>query len=150
MLTYNEWFEQNMGIGGTPADYATEYALYCHTELSRPPKDVVEAINQKYPYAKDVPLSEMSHGEITDIQRTAALHGYSLASGDKWISVSERLPEKGERVIIFGENLGISSIISHIGIRNNWQDPINNDIPYAKHITHWQPLPSPPKQQQHG
>jgi len=85
-LTYNEWFEENKGIGGTPADYATEYARYYHTELSRPPKDVVEAIEEKYPYSTAIndvsSATRRAHISEVQLQRLAALHGYSLAAGE--------------------------------------------------------------------
>lgn len=88
MLTYNEWFEQNMGIGGTPADYATEYALYYHTELSRPPKDVVEAIEaQKEIYA---PYSNAeTWADKQQAFKDGGKYGYSLASGEKQFLISE-------------------------------------------------------------
>ena len=43
-MTFNQWFEEHKGIGGTPSDYATAYAAYYHAQQSQPTKDVEEAI----------------------------------------------------------------------------------------------------------
>ena len=59
---------------------------------------------------------------------------------DGWISVKDRLPEKGERVIIICE-AGIQ--IGWLTLKNNWVifgDTIINEVLYYK------PLPEPPKE----
>jgi len=65
------------------------YAAYYHAEMSKPPKDVVEAIKEKYPYAKDAHLLKMGRCHITDVERIAALYGYSLSAGEKQFLISE-------------------------------------------------------------
>lgn len=54
----------------------------------------------------------------------------------EWISVDERLPEKCERVLIYGEE-GICFASRYKG---DWLMPMF----YAGEITHWMPLPQPP------
>jgi hypothetical protein len=89
-LTAAEWLEQKnshrMYAVTTPTiAEIEEYARYYHAELSRPPKDVVEAINEKYPHLeRQEGLTYSSfkmHNDHADLLRLAALHGYSLAAG---------------------------------------------------------------------
>ena len=66
-----------------------------------------------------------------------AMHEY--AAQDRWVKVSERLPEKGERVLcntIYGVQIG------WLTIKGDWQ--FTNGGSQIS-ITHWQPLPTPPK-----
>jgi len=62
--------------------------------------------------------------------------------GVKWISIEERPPEKGERVLVciqtrFGPEIDIKRHLS-----NGRFVHLNYDEP----ITHWMPLPEPPKE----
>lgn len=125
------------------------YAKYRETELSRPPKDVVEAIRSKYPIS--LVLCQNIDGspaqrDANEELRTAALHGYSLASGDKWISVSERLPEIYTDVLVWVEGKEFISVAVYSN--GEWEASDSLGTPYL--VNFWQPLPSPPKQQQHG
>lgn len=52
----------------------------------------------------------------------------------EWIPVAERLPEVGEKVLTF-ENHGDWESIDSCYWDRLWK---------ANHVTHWQPLPSPP------
>lgn len=62
------------------------YAKYYHAELSRPPKDVVEAIEtyceQQIPNANAVDAPYCTTGDRYEEIKAAALHGYSLAAGE--------------------------------------------------------------------
>lgn len=62
-----------------------------------------------------------------------------------WVKVEDRLPEAGERCIVFGEDIGVASLIMHISLHGEWVDQLNHTAPYQKTITHWMPLPEPPK-----
>ena len=75
-LTYNEWFEQHKGIGGTPADYATEYARYYASFV---PDDVEKAIADY----EDTALKMYNEDGMSflDVVAEAARYGYSLAAG---------------------------------------------------------------------
>ena len=55
----------------------------------------------------------------------------------EWIGVEERFPKESERVLVYGET-GISFATRYKG---DWLMPIL----YAGEITHWMPLPEPPK-----
>ena len=66
--------------------------------------------------------------------------GYIKQSG--WISVEERLPEKDTRVLVFSE-CGVE-VFEYEGDDKWWADDgwVHTNT-YG--ITHWQPLPEPPK-----
>lgn len=59
----------------------------------------------------------------------------------QWISVKDRLPEKGERVLITNGGFVCESFLATNG---EWQRG-EVDLFFMK-PTHWQPLPEPPKE----
>lgn len=63
-----------------------------------------------------------------------------------WIECSKRMPEKGERVLLYGDDIGIASVVAHLGQNGEWVDRIPEAMPYLKRATHWRPLPKPPKE----
>lgn len=54
----------------------------------------------------------------------------------KWIPVTERLPDVWKHVITFDED---------DGVRVNWRCGDNVSWSMGYHVTHWMPLPEPPK-----
>ena len=58
----------------------------------------------------------------------------------RWIPVEERLPEEKQRVIVRRERVGTS--VGWI-LWGNWMTDIG---PGAGKVTHWMPLPNPPKE----
>ena len=57
-----------------------------------------------------------------------------------WISVNDRLPPIGERVLIWGKwNLRYVTVIRAYRGMGTW-----DSLPKINEITHWQPLPPPP------
>ena len=69
-----------------------------------------------------------------------------LANGvtvQEWISVDDRLPEIGEIVLACGKRHATSGMFQGASIKNpklwNWK---GNTL---KQVTHWMPLPEPPK-----
>lgn len=61
----------------------------------------------------------------------------------RWIPVEERLPEEKQRVIVRCERVGTS--VGWI-LWGNWMTDIG---PGAGKVTHWMPLPQPPKEASH-
>lgn len=67
----------------------------------------------------------------------------------KWISVKERLPQKGEVVIIVDENGYFSVAEMAVGRLFNEQSPwfyVNGE--YEPCVEYWMPLPMPPKMEE--
>ena len=60
---------------------------------------------------------------------------------DNWISVEERLPEEGKEVLIYVRNYHVT-----IGrLYNSWMTSGGYNWHARERVTHWQPLPEPPK-----
>lgn len=59
----------------------------------------------------------------------------------RWIPVEERLPEEKQRVIVRCERVGTS--VGWI-LWGGWMTDIG---PHAGEVTHWMPLPQPPKEE---
>lgn len=55
-----------------------------------------------------------------------------------WISVKERLPERYERILTYDK---------YSGVKENWLLRSFHGVSwsYGFHVTHWMPLPEPPK-----
>lgn len=75
----------------------------------------------------------------------AAQQVQTAVQRDKWISLKERAPEIGDRVMTYCHSQGIQ--ICHrgyIGDEIGWL--LSFDLtPAYLNITHWMPLPEPPK-----
>lgn len=70
---------------------------------------------------------------------------YRETEQSKWISVTERLPERGVPVLLWVHNSWMA-----VGkLDKVFKDEfVINALCFTEHITHWQPLPSPPKTEQ--
>ena len=63
----------------------------------------------------------------------------------RWIPVTERLPEDGSDILAVQSYCGEVRIIPANYDRGVWYDCVFNRV--AEHITHWMPLPQPPKEE---
>ena len=104
------------------------------------------------------PISPYEAGEAADaieeLQKAVYFHKYnsefwedkynSLAD-EKWIPVTERLPEAGERVLCYCR----ANIYEVMKMRTDgdWVYDTNH-IYMHSFVTHWMPLPTPPKEEQ--
>ena len=78
----------------------------------------------------------------------AFLAGYNAAA-PKWISVKDRLPEIGEWVLINGPEVcqRIEPPSASWKAEYAWNTD-HETFYYPKDITHWMPLPTPPKEKE--
>ena len=67
----------------------------------------------------------------------------------KWISVEERLPEVDQPVMIcaFGKSVGEGVYRGHDGFHHVWKMYASSGTYWDDEVTHWMPLPQPPKEE---
>lgn len=68
-------------------------------------------------------------------------------SEDKWISVSDRLPEEYEPVDVWSTEYGRlpNYKLEILSYDNKFFDPLETGPCTVRDVTHWRPLPAPPK-----
>ena len=69
-------------------------------------------------------------------------HGVTV---QEWISVEEKLPEAGRYVVCIAKRNPFSRFMPMVARieKNGWVNPITEQ--YISEVTHWMPLPEPPK-----
>ena len=99
---------------------------------------------------KLIELLQCSPTDIMGNRGVGALADHLIANGvtvQEWIPVTERLPEANERVLVyhddrmirFGINKGgFADVVSTLYLQNNHRTCFSK-------VTHWMPLPEPPK-----
>ena len=73
------------------------------------------------------------------IERLESERDAALAKVPKWISVTERLPRCGERVLVINDG---SVWEAYLSISHKW---VRQEFVWAAKVTHWMPLPQPPE-----
>ena len=84
-------------------------------------------------------LDGLSLDMYEDVLYTA---DHLIANGvtiQEWISVEERLPEKGGSYLVFSSK-SKTVFTAHYWLSDRWANRANGQF-----ITHWMPLPQPPK-----
>ena len=63
----------------------------------------------------------------------------------EWISVKDRLPEAGGYVVCIAKRNPFSRFMPMVARieKNGWVNPITEQ--YISEVTHWMPIPAPPK-----
>ena len=72
---------------------------------------------------------------------------YLIAHGvtvQEWISVDDRLPEAWKQVLIYSRHDFYESAV-YIGVPGKWRVTWNHEMLETDSVTHWMPLPQPPK-----
>ena len=77
-----------------------------------------------------------------------AVADYLLDSGvtvQEWISVKDNLPEAGRYVVCIAKRNPFSRFMPMVARieKNGWVNPITEQ--YISEVTHWMPIPQPPK-----
>lgn len=67
--------------------------------------------------------------------------------GSKWIPVTERLPKEWEEVLVWSY-CGFCEVAVYLGIKGKWRVTWNHDLLEEDTVTHWMPLPEPPKEEE--
>ena len=62
----------------------------------------------------------------------------------EWISVEDRLPEPWKQVLIYSRYDFCESAF-YIGVPGKWRVTWNHEMLDADSVTHWMPMPQPPK-----
>lgn len=76
----------------------------------------------------DIPCWKVDHGLLVEPSR--------------WISVEDRLPDEDDKCLVWNGH--------HIFVAIYWGDGVWKFDSYACEITHWMPLPEPPKEDNDG
>lgn len=79
------------------------------------------------------------------IMKRAAKHIEELERKHRWIPVTERLPDHGETVLVFGRNGGIYTAYCSRKNQDAYWHKLNAKNHYCN-PTHWMPLPKPPRE----
>ena len=96
---------------------------------------------------KLVELLQSAPAEIMGNHGVGALADHLIANGvtvQEWISVDDRLPEPWKQVLIYSRH-DFCEVALYIGIPGKWRVTWNHDMLDADSVTHWMPLPEPPK-----
>ncbi len=80
------------------------------------------------------------------VSELAYKNGYEQGKQDamKWIPVTERLPEEWVDVLVLSK-YGFCEVAVYLGIKGKWRITWNHDLFEVDSVTHWMPLPEPPK-----
>ena len=83
-----------------------------------------------------------------DIARNMFVVDFMMSNGvtvQEWISVDDRLPEAGGYVVCIAKRNPFSRFMPMVARieKNGWVNPMTEQ--YISEVTHWMPLPKPPK-----
>lgn len=73
-------------------------------------------------------------------------HLYTLMGNNGWISVKDRPPKDGQDVLAYLYNGEETRIVPCNYDKGTWYDCVMNCTVAINSITHWMPLPEPPKE----
>ena len=98
----------------------------------------------------DVDCGCVSIETLTHWMKSAYEAGNSPVTPDGWISCSERIPDDKQYVWCWGKSYGWTECDTFEGYydwsRNKWWAVTDNGEEPASKVTHWMPLPEPPKE----
>ena len=109
------------------------YAVARIVELERQTRPIEDALNKR--------IAELE----AEIERLTS-HSNIERQDDKWIPVSERLPELDQDVLAIVDD---DIVIGSFG--QGWDGEISFDrdeVGSTRYVTHWMPLPEPPEVQE--
>lgn len=101
-------------------------------------KRLIDAIEQEMPYCPDTDY-EIGYQNGLTMAKAIVLKLDADTNVGKWIPVTERLPEKLKEVITYRGECGTSIEYTYGDGAWFFDDTMLDDV------THWMPLPEPPK-----
>lgn len=114
------------------------------------PIDAVQVLNDINRHHKPTPVSEFESGFNRGLNQAMWIitHVPTLTPPNEWVSVYDRLPEPGERVL--ATDCGFVGEF-YINKRGKWQRYNVNcsELLMALDILYWMPLPAPPDKDNH-
>ena len=105
-----------------------------------------ELFNAEIDEMLDLYCSDAVHKKILEEQREATeLTIAALREQMEWIRVKDRLPEPGRYVACIAKRNPFSRFMPMVARieKNGWANPITEQ--YISEVTHWMPMPNPPK-----
>ena len=92
-------------------------------------------------YENNVRCDQKIEGLADDVMDIIS-HGITV---QEWISVDDRLPEVGGYVVCIAKRNPFSRFMPMVARieENGWVNPMNEQ--YISEVTHWMPMPAPPK-----
>ena len=121
---------------GAIAEYPVTVRSH-RTDIMRDAADLIEQLQQ------ELIDERYRHDRYADFCVAQGEELSKLKARQRWIPVTERLPEEGQRVVIVAEN-------GFMGIADYRSDTTSLAIKFlgaiVSNATHWMPLPEPPKE----
>lgn len=123
------------GRGGTSTEYPVTVIAY-RTDIMRDAADLIEELQQ------ELIDERYRHDRYADFCGAQGEELSKLKAQQRWIPVTERLPEDWEDVLIVS-SWGIS-LGCYDACERYWVDHVNSEY---DPVTHWMPLPEAPKEE---
>lgn len=94
---------------------------------------------------ENVEISDELLKQLKNAPITICKEEPSIELAQKWISVDDELPEVGGYVVCIAKRNPFSRFMPMVARieKNGWVNPITEQ--YISEVTHWMPLPQPPK-----
>jgi len=88
-----------------------------------------------------------SRGSVGEVLAKGIADIIRIATEPDWIPVTERLPEEGQRVLVYErpEVIVVAEMHSRSVSGGLWWSADNGHTAYSVFPTHWMPLPAPPE-----
>lgn len=120
----------------------------CRSNIHKEEKELF--LKSQYAMMKDLEAAyiypPVKEAYATAARRIDQMIGADILPVGGWISVNDRLPEKEQKVLVFYKAIGEKNRIHNDVIATNWRKSNGDFIPCRDYeITHWMPLPEPPK-----
>ena len=107
-------------------------------------KGIEGIIKEKGVFFRNIKSGVCTYSFLSEGEYTPKALATSIAESIvvEWISVEDRLPESGQCVLINSKNGGVAEG-AYLSAKGHFEQWRWNSI--KKDVTHWQPLPEPPK-----